>query len=222
MQDNSDNLWADFEFKEKVKKADLEKGEAQPLGNEEEFNMNVSMTKAKQLSMAEKQRKMAVAQDYGFSMTGEPTSEQINKTSERIYIETNRKNPTSGSDMLIALAILLQKGGTSRGISAKEHARFGSATVDVRTVRDACKSTKITPRQLARSMRNFIINVVSDFDETTKMEGNLAKRFQRTHHDATYDELLWASDFQTHNTEAPERVRKWLIKDYEERFERKR
>lgn len=53
--------------------------------------------------------------------------------------------------------------------------------------------SSLTPRKLARAMRDDILVVAKAWG----LEGNLSKRYKQSDPTATFNELVWASDFHT-------------------------
>jgi hypothetical protein len=144
----------------------------------------------------------------------------VQDTMEEIIRRNTKGEKNARRECYIAITIILQKGGTSKRMSGSQEAVYGDQSITLSSIREACKNNKITVRQLARTLREQIIDVMKTLDDPD-LEGNLARKFARAHPDATQEEKYWASDFQTDNPECPDRVREWLIADYTERFERK-
>jgi len=76
---------------------------------------------------------------------------------------------------------------------------------------------KGTNRQLARTLCKEIFQIA----EILEIEGDLANQMQLSYPNMSKDELVWCSNFQTKNPDCPELVRKWLVKNYRERFPNK-
>lgn len=116
------------------------------------------------------------------------------------------------------ICALLQNGATSPKFDQnKSYDLLGdSKLVEVKVLKKACTdvASNLTLRKLARGLREDIVVVA----QKTDMPGNLSKRFLVDCPDATIDELVWVSDFQTFNNQAPDRVKSWLMSNFQNRF----
>ncbi len=134
-----------------------------------------------------------------------------------IYREVaQRSSPVDPSDLVIAVCMLLQKGGTSRQMNANSYYKYATAQVyrhDLSTVLGG-KFKKVTARQFARAMAQKIAETALELN----IPGNQSKNYQLDFPDATDEDLCWASDFQTFNPNCPEHVRSWLLKNFQKRF----
>lgn len=92
-----------------------------------------------------------------------------------------------------------------------------TTTVTVDSIRKACRQEKITVRQFARGIKDKIITIMNTLGDQAP-EGNLARSMRLDLARVTSEEAVWASDFQTYNSECPTRVRNWLVKNYRSRF----
>lgn len=179
--------------------------------NEEYLSFRNKLAKAAREIKKEKKRL------YGNEISEQGASEgQIEGFWMDVAIKTTREGGKD-TDGFAAAAIIIQKGGTSRRASSQQEVTYGSARMTLGEIRDMCNGHKMTVRQLARACRDEIYEMIKGLDDE-KLGGNLAKRFEREYPDATLEEKMWASDFQTDNPNCPERVRRWLINDYERRF----
>lgn len=135
-----------------------------------------------------------------------------------IMDDINKAISSADSDeTFTAVCCLLQKGGTSKQMNQSSSFEYGTVKVTKKVLNDACTKFKTTPRQLARALAPQII----DLAIAISLPGNQSKNFRLDYTDASQDELAWASDFQTFNENCPERVRNWLIKNYQTRFRTK-
>jgi hypothetical protein len=150
---------------------------------------------------------------------GTASKERIEQVLSEIHQSSAGNQDSHQKESDLATMVILQKGGTSRRMSGSKQFKCGHTTVTLSTIREVCKCHKITVRQLARSIRDEIIHTVLSIDDPD-LEGNLAKKFCRACPNATQEEKYWASDFQTDNTECPERVREWLTRDHTSRFDK--
>jgi copper homeostasis protein CutC len=140
-----------------------------------------------------------------------PELPTVQKTLSEIH---TKAKSTNKAETFASLAELLQKGATSPKMSDNASSKIGGTTIQKGLIVNACKNNKITPRQLARALGSNIAIIA----ETYGWQGNQAKNFTLEYPDATESELAWASDFQTFNNECPERVRRWLVKNFQDRF----
>ena len=125
----------------------------------------------------------------------------------------------SVENIFVAIAVILQKGGTSPKQPGTEYYLLKNGkklTLD--QVRKACTKNKTTPRRLARSWATDIAETITMFGEEMHIPGNLAKSCKAALEDVAWHELVWASDFQTHNEDCPPHIRRWLIEDYHRKF----
>lgn len=74
--------------------------------------------------------------------------------------------------------------------------------------------------RLLRALRPEAIKVSTHF----KVEGNLSKQYKLFKPNATFEELVWASDFHifTEETSIPEDEKEWLLNNYKNRFNTKK
>ena len=95
-------------------------------------------------------------------------------------------------------------------------------TITMKEVKVSLQSIdpSLTPRKLARSLRDDILIVAKAWG----IEGNLSKRFKQQFPSATFNELVWASDFHTFtpNNAIPDDVKDWLIQNYTSRWGNKK
>lgn len=71
-----------------------------------------------------------------------------------------------------------------------------------------------TNRQLARTISNQIIEIA----EIYELPGDLHAQMLIDYPNATMQEKIWCSNFQTQNSNCPDKIRQWLINDYRKRF----
>lgn len=152
-------------------------------------------------------------------LDGGVSEETVNKAMDHIITAARKNGATNDWETGMATGIIMQKGGANQRTGSETTIRYGDSTVTTRMIRKACADNKMTPRQLARAMGDEIMSMMMALGDE-RLEGNMAKRYRRDYPDATLEERLWASDFQTYNPQCPERVRQWLVNDYRDRFER--
>jgi len=121
---------------------------------------------------------------------------------------------TEPKDVLLGVANILQKGGTSPKMPQNTKVVFGNTTITKAMIADSCKKNNITPRQLARGMADIIGEIATELN----WPGNQAKNYKLENPHATANEIAYAADFQSFNSNAPEGVRNWLAANFKERF----
>ena len=127
------------------------------------------------------------------------------------------KRSISETETVLGIAILLQKGGTSPKQPDSNSVQFKTGKLTLQTIRKHCINNNISTRQLARGICQEIAELLIAVGEEAP-EGNLAKNYKMEMGKITWEEAIWASDFQTYNPKCPERVKNWLRKDYKEKF----
>lgn len=110
-----------------------------------------------------------------------------------------------------AIAIICQKGGTSKRAQGTIYAVVNGIKLDLATIRRVMQEmkAKFTLRQWARTNGKFIFDVALTFD----LPGDLAKKIGRINESLTDEELIWMSNFQMDNPDCPSNVRE-LLKDH--------
>jgi hypothetical protein len=131
----------------------------------------------------------------------------------------NKKLPDTDENKVnvkLTIALLAQEGATSPRFTETRQLGVFGVTISVREIREECRRNNTTFRRLARSLANFAIKAAIAFD----MDGNLAKSFQLAVPDATKEELIYASDFQTFSGDPalPPRTKTWLMTNFKNRF----
>jgi len=146
--------------------------------------------------------------------------EASTESCKRVLLRIQRfsRSPNLG-EVVINVAILLQKGATSPKASSSQKNTWGQSTVDIEMIRNACKLESITVRQFARGMKDVVANKMLLLGPYAA-KGNLSRKASLDIENITLEEEIWASDFQTYNPNCPERVKKWLSNNYEMRFGR--
>lgn len=167
-----------------------------------------------------------VGSDPDVLISANETSGEASPSTCALILEELRIKPGGGKrpagETFVCTACLFQGGCTS----PKQHDRnahfAGTTSITVGEIRRACRKYKVTVRQFARGMKQQIIDFfISPQGMLHVRPGNLAKAMQLEFNDLSPEELIWCSDFQTYNPECPDRVRKWLVKNYRSRFRNK-
>jgi len=128
------------------------------------------------------------------------------------------KNFNSLEDAFVMIAILLQLGGSNQSGLDQITFTYKGVTASARDLQATLTKVgrKTTARQLARTYANQIYEISILYG----IKGDLAKKHIEQVGTQTYDQAVWASNFQTHNPNCPAEVRKWLVDNYHSRFER--
>ncbi len=111
----------------------------------------------------------------------------------------------------IAVAIICQKGGTSRKALGDIYAVVNGHRFTLKMIRDvmAAKGFKFTLRQWARTYASDIYTIASHYC----IEGDLYKKISRKYPTLDLPEHYWLSNFQMDNPSCPENCRN-MIKEH--------
>lgn len=114
------------------------------------------------------------------------------------------------------IAIILQKGGTSKKAQGNIYAIVNGIRLDLNTLRDLAKKSNstYTLRQWARTYANLIFTTCY----THGIEGDLAKKIARNRPEIQDTEKIWLSNFQMDNPSCPENIRTLLLEHYQSLF----
>lgn len=152
---------------------------------------------------------------------GVSSREEIDNVVTKILKDKNDIEPTAKNKAAVklAIAILAQEGATSPKFAISRNRTFGDITVYVKDVTAAAHANNTTFRRLARGLRNLAVEASTELT----IEGNLAKAYRLEHPSAQFQELVWASDFQTFtdNKAMPDNVHAWLLQNFANRFKPK-
>lgn len=135
----------------------------------------------------------------------------VNRVINDLHSECSGRSPT---ETFAAICILLQKGGTSKGMNANSSITIGDSKITKGNLHRICINYKITPRQLARTLADHIHKISAHFN----IPGNQARNFKIEFPNSSIEDLTWASDFQTFNESYSSYIREWLIRNYQSRF----
>lgn len=151
--------------------------------------------------------------------TADTVGETTRETCTKIVmaINSNAGKDAMPSQTFTAIALLLQKGATSPKSPGNQAIKVGGATVTIDMIRSTCRQERVTVRQLARALKDDIIDLMLAMGDSAPA-GNLARTMLLEVNNASLEDKLWASDFQTYNERCPVRVRAWLVKNYRARF----
>lgn len=128
-------------------------------------------------------------------------------------------NNTNKRKMRLTIALLAQEGATSPKFPQTRVSNEFGMSLEVSTLTATVKKHKTTIRRVARGLREEAIMVADLYT----VEGNLSKQYKLENPTAQFQELKWVSDFQTFSNEPsmPEEVHIWLLKNYNQRFNKK-
>jgi hypothetical protein len=119
------------------------------------------------------------------------------------------------------VCFMLQSGATSKKFEENKIFNQYGIPITSKMLKAALNKvgTSLTPRKLARTLRQDIITVA----QANNIPGNLSKKFILETEEHSAEDLIWASDFQsfTEMDNMPENVKKWLQKNYNDRFNKK-
>nr|YP_009492181.1 hypothetical protein [Pseudopediastrum integrum]AWI68802.1 hypothetical protein [Pseudopediastrum integrum] len=147
-----------------------------------------------------------------------PPGEASKETCKNILLKIQQVSKSKNiGDVTVSVSILLQKGATSPKTAGNQKSSWGSTTIDVEMIRNACKVNSVTVRQFARGMKDIVANQMRSLGNFGA-KGNLSRKASLEIENMTTEEEIWASDFQTYNPNCPARVKKWLVKNFESRF----
>lgn len=149
--------------------------------------------------------------------TNSASDSQVSDVISKV-IASYKYDPADSDSVKVNICGLLQSGATSPKFDQNKSLDLlgNGKKVEVKVLKKASTdvASNLTLRKIARALRDDIIIVSLKAD----ISGNLSKRFLVDHADATPDELICASDFQTFNNLAPDRVKNWLIANFQNRF----
>lgn len=119
-------------------------------------------------------------------------------------------------EALASIAIICQKGGTSKKAQGTVYSVVNGKRLDLNMIRNIMRETgcTFTLRQWARTNATNIYEVAKIFD----IEGDLAKKIARNSPEVTQDEKYWISNFQMDNTDCPQNIREMLLNHYKVLF----
>ena len=149
--------------------------------------------------------------------SGVASTQELELITENILTQIRTPNNSRNKNKVLAsIAVLVQEGATSPRFSETYTCQLFHIPVSVKNVRKACVDNKTTVRKLARAIRDHAVIISSKLN----IEGNLSKTYKLQYQDYQADELHWVSDFQTFsdNPAMPPRVKKWLLENYNNRF----
>jgi hypothetical protein len=137
----------------------------------------------------------------------------------RLVRELSRtKNNMAEPAAFAAIAIVCQKGGTSKKAQGNISAVVNGITVTLADIRTAMRTLNVryTMRQWARTFADQIHFIA----ETYSIPGDLAKKITRNHTELDVQDTYWLSNFQMDNPNCPENIRALLTDHYHSLFGR--
>jgi hypothetical protein len=144
----------------------------------------------------------------------EPTSAALVPLTEsqRLIALVSTAASISTDQATVAIAIICQKGGTSKKAQGTIYANVDGHKVDLNLVRRIMRENGLnyTLRQWARTHASEIFELASNFG----IEGDLSKKIARNRPEITQEEKYWLSNFQMDNPNCPQNVRDLLMEHY--------
>ena len=123
--------------------------------------------------------------------------------------------PNTTGNSLIAIAILLQSGGTTRGCDGNLQTTIASKPYKLSQLRKALSESKLKncERKLARTLAEPIAEIAFKFS----IPGNLSKQIIRAHPERSFtaEETVYLSDFQADNPNCPEIIRRFILEAFD-------
>lgn len=153
------------------------------------------------------------------NLTVETTSNQakieVIKGEGLIKSIANLKN-IQNSEAFLGIAIICQKGGTSKRAQGDIYAVINSKKLTLTEVRETIKNNeyKFTLRQWARTYATQIYKACSLFG----IDGDLAKILTRKDDSISAEDAIWCSNFQMDNLDCPENIRGHIKNHFSELF----
>jgi hypothetical protein len=119
---------------------------------------------------------------------------------------------------LIAIAIICQKGGTSKKAVGSIYAVVDGKTFQLDEIRNTITSTgnlkKISLRQWARTNASIIHTISENYGIT----GDLFKKISRKIDNISISDSYWLSNFQMDNPNCPQNLRNLILAHFHELF----
>lgn len=146
--------------------------------------------------------------------TGQMTTDQCKKVIDSIIKKFKLENTTQA---MILISGLCQVGGTNRNAGGKVTYTYtyGAHTLKATDLSTSCEEQGGTPRQFARTMGTTIANIAIKLNEP----GDLSRQMRMELPNISESEAIWCSNFQTQNSDCPQRVQTWLKENFQKRFE---
>lgn len=117
-----------------------------------------------------------------------------------------------------AICIICQKGGTAKKAQGTIYANVNGTKIELQMINQIKNQNglKFTLRQWARTYATTIYTVCSHFS----IPGDLAKKLGRHDPSLTTSDLIWMSNFQMDNQDAPQKVKDLLLQHYNSLFKK--
>jgi len=135
---------------------------------------------------------------------------------DEILDKLKEKYQFDDAEVYVAITVLLQRGGTNKGAGSTIKFTLRDKSLTAQDLQNTVNAVKknATNRQFARALANEIAQVAVQLN----IEGDLANQMRFEFPDLTQEEAAWCSNFQTTNSQCPEKVRNWLVQNYKNRF----
>jgi replicative DNA helicase len=135
---------------------------------------------------------------------------------DEILEKLKEKYGFEDAEVFVVITVILQRGGTNKSATNNAKITLNGKSLTAQDLQNTIKIVKknATNRQFARALANKIAQVALKLN----IEGDLANQMRFEFPDLTQEEAVWCSSFQTTNSQCPEKVRDWLVKNYKYRF----
>lgn len=116
----------------------------------------------------------------------------------------------------------LQAGGTSRGKRSNIKIRIGEHEFESKVINDILfKTTKASPRQIAKFLANEIVSVAEHYNITGNAFIYISRYHPQLLTQAVENEKFWCADFQMDNPKCPEYIQVALRVRFADKFSKK-
>lgn len=153
--------------------------------------------------------------------TKKNTSKSLNKFTKEevtkiINLITENLNITDENITMILITGVMQLGGSNQKASNAVSYHLGAYNLSSQQLNNFIKKVikNGTNRQLARTLADEIAQIAIALD----IPGDLHNQMLLEFPNLSETEKAWCSNFQTQNSNCPENIRKWLVKNFRSRF----
>jgi len=128
------------------------------------------------------------------------------------------KNLDAPEKAMVLITGLVQNGGSNKNASTLVSYQAFGKTLNAQEFSGTINTVKkgATARQFCRTMATEIAHFASALGEP----GDLAKQMRREDPNLSEEHAIWCSNFQTTNPNCPQNVRKWLVDNFQARFDK--
>lgn len=135
-----------------------------------------------------------------------------------VHLVKEKKNLPDIETAMILITGLVQNGGSNKNAGQSTFFNYVNNTLNANEFSNMITliSKNATIRQFCRTMAEDIAN----FALMLGLRGDLSKQMELSRLNATEEELIWCSNFQTRNPKCPVKVREWLVDNLHNRFKK--